>query len=378
VLLIAAGLLTTSLMRLQRLPTGFNPANVLTFRIQPPENAEGRRDPAVVERIVERISALPGVDGASAAFCAPGAGRCMVNVVRQVDATNVIDRGTRTEIGVQPVSPDYFATMEIRILQGRGFTDADHAAGAPRVVLLNENAAKTLWPEATAVGHRIGITNYYFGDGETAEVIGVVANVRNGRPDEPPMADAYIPLYSRVLPSVAFLVRTEGDPGATVSAVRRAVAEVDGTIAIYRVETMEERLADVVSRQRLSARLLSLLAGVAAFLSAVGLYGLIAESVTRRTREIGVRMALGARPAEVRRRVFAQGFALFAVGLSIGLAAAAVLSRLMTTLLFETRPADPTTYLAVAVLLALAAAAACWIPARRATRIDPMAALRSE
>jgi predicted permease len=301
----------------------------------------------------------------------------MVNVLRHVDAANVLERDRR-EIGVQAVSPGYFATLEIPILKGRAFTDQDHREGAPRVVLIDETAAKLLWPGQDALGHRIGITNYYFGEGETAEIIGVVPDVRNGRPGEELMPDAYIPLYSYILPSVTVFVRTAVDSGALMPAVSRAIAEEDPGIAIYRVQTMEERLADVVSRQRLAARLLSLLAVVAAFLAAVGLYGLMAESVARRSREIGVRMALGARPAEVRRGVLVSGLAHFAVGLAVGLGSAALLSRLLTALLFETRPLEPSTYLFVALLLLAVSTAASWIPARRATRIDPMAALRSE
>jgi predicted permease len=377
VLLVGAGLLTTSLLRLQGLPTGFNPKNVLAFRFEPPEDARGHRDPALVKRVLDRVSALPGVESSASAFCAPGAGRCMVNVLRHVDAANVLERDRR-EIGVQAVSPGYFATLEIPILKGRAFTDQDHREGAPRVVLIDETAAKLLWPGQDALGHRIGITNYYFGEGETAEIIGVVPDVRNGRPGEELMPDAYIPLYSYILPSVTVFVRTAVDSGALMPAVSRAIAEEDPGIAIYRVQTMEERLADVVSRQRLAARLLSLLAVVAAFLAAVGLYGLMAESVARRSREIGVRMALGARPAEVRRGVLVSGLAHFAVGLAVGLGSAALLSRLLTALLFETRPLEPSTYLFVALLLLAVSTAASWIPARRATRIDPMAALRSE
>jgi putative ABC transport system permease protein len=378
VLLIGAGLLTTSLLRLQRLPTGFDPNNLLTFRIEPPELADGRRDPAAVQRVIERIAALPGARGASAAFCAPGAGRCMVMIVRDVDAANIAQREPRVEIGVSPVSPGYFENLAVPIRSGRAFTDADHGEGAPRVVVINETAAKVLWPGQDPVGRRIGITNYYFGEKETAEVIGVAADVRHGRPGEAPMPDAYIPLYSRMMPSVTVFLRTEGNPSAMIPAVRRAVTEVDRGIAIYRVQTMEQRLADVVSRQRLAARLLTLLAAVAAFLAAVGLYGLMAESVARRTREIGVRMALGARPAEVRRGVLGRGLAHFGIGLGAGLLVAAALSRLLTTLLFETRPLHAGTYTVVALLLLAVATVAAWIPARRATRIDPMRALRSE
>jgi predicted permease len=307
----------------------------------------------------------------------------MVAIVSQVDSKRLQSKGRFTgesgaqEIGLHDVSPDFFKTLSIPIVRGRAFT-AEDRSGAPKVVIVSETAARRLWPGQDPIGHRIAATSFFFSEGATAEIVGVARDVLYGRPGDRQILDLYYPTLQGGLPWATVFVKTMGDPAAVAPAVRREIKALAPNLPVFDVATMSERSARTFSRERFGAALLGLLAAIALFLASVGVYGLVSETVAARTREIGVRMALGASPSDIVRDVVRRGLTLAAVGLAAGLAAALALSRLLSSLLFHVRPNDVATYAAVSALLLLLTAAASWVPARRATRIDPTRALRTE
>ncbi len=379
VLLVGAGLTGKSLLRLEHLDAGIRPERLLTMHIQPNANGEEEVRRAVTFRrqLLERVRSLPGVVRVSFGPSTPLSGRGMIAVVRQVDDRTFTSGGGAPDIGVHDVGPGYFATLGARILRGREFTDADRE-GSPKVAVINQAAARRFWPGQDPIGRRIAATTSFFPKGETAEIVGVAADIRYGRPDDPLRLDLYFPSLQGGLPRTTLFLRTAGDPGALSESVRREVHALDPNLPVFDVRTMEERAARAYSPERFAATLLGLLAGIALVLASVGLYGLMAEIVARQRREIGVRMALGARPFDIQRRFLARGLALAGIGLAAGLAGAVALSRLLARLLFEVEPVDLATYVSVSALLFTVAAAASWLPARRAMRVDPIATLRSE
>jgi len=385
VLLVGAGLLARSLARLSGYGGGFQPEGVLTMRFDPSGVLDTDRGKAAVFRrtLLERIASVPGVVSAATGRTSPLASRNMVSIVSQIDARRLAAKGRFTgesgaiEIGIHDVSPGYFQTLSIPIRRGRAFTDDDRE-GSPKVVIVSEYTARKLWPGQDPIGHRLAASTFYFADDATAEVVGVAGDVLYGRPGDRPMPDLYYPAAQGGLAWATLFVKTNGDPAAIGPAVRREIKALAPNLPVFDVATMSERSARTFSRERFGASLLGLLAGIALFLASVGVYGLVSETVAGRTREIGVRMALGASPSDIVRDVVRRGVVLAAAGLAGGLAAAYALSRLLASLLFQVRPDDAATYAAVSLLLLLLTAGASWIPARRATRIDPTRALRTE
>jgi predicted permease len=385
VLLVGAGLLTRSLARLTGFQAGFAPEGVLTLRFDPSGVTDDDRIRAAVFRrtMLERLAALPGVTSAATGRTAPLSSRNMVAIVRQVDDRRLLSEGrmpgsgASIEIGLHDVSPDYFRTLSIPIKKGRGFT-AEDRGDSPKVVVINETAARRLWPGQDPIGRKIAATSFYFSDDAVAEVVGVAGDVTYGRPGEPQGLDLYFPSFQAGLSWATIFVRTPGDPADLSPAVRREIKALAPNLPVFDVATLEQRAARTFARERFAATLFTLLAGIALFLASVGIYGLVAETVAARTREIGVRMALGAAPGDIVRRVLRRGLTLAGVGLAAGVLGALALSRLLSGLLFGIGAADPATYAGVSALLLLVSAAACWIPARRATRVDPVTALRSE
>ncbi len=379
VLLVGAGLLTRSFARLSGYQAGFRPEGVLTMKFDPTGVIEGDRSQAIVFRraLLERLAALPGVTAAATGRTPPVSSRNMVAVVSRVDDRKFEAERGAVEIGIHDVSPDYFRALAIPIRRGRAFR-AEDREGSPRVVVVSETTARRLWPGQDPIGRRLAATTFYFADDATAEVVGVAGDVLYGRPGEPQGLDLYYPSFQGGLKWATLFVRTTGDPSAMAAAVRREIKALAPNLPVYDVATMEGRVARTFSRERFGAGLLGLLAGIALFLASVGIYGLVAETVSARTREIGVRMALGARPDDILRGVLQLGLTLAGIGVAAGLAAAFVLTRLLSSLLFGVGAADPATYAAVSALLLAVAAVACWLPARRATRIDPTVALRAE
>jgi len=283
-------------------------------------------------------------------------------------------------IGERPVgqwsaiTPDYFATMGIPLVAGRVISPAD-TEQSPLVVVVSQGLARRAWPNALPIGKKILVGRFP----GFAEVVGVAGDVKNNGLAREPMVAMYTPYPQRPWPAMQFAVRSGGaDPLSLVNAVRAAVREVDRELPLTRVETMDAALADSISTERLMTWLLLAFAAIALVMAAAGLYGVIAYTVTQRTQEIGVRMALGADPGAVVRLVASEGLRLTAAGMIAGTLAAAVVGRAMRGMLFDVSPADPITYGAVLAIFAATACAALIVPARRALKVDPLTALRAE
>jgi predicted permease len=273
-------------------------------------------------------------------------------------------------------SPDYFKTMKIPLIRGRWFSASDRA-DSPKVVVIGETAARRYWPGEDPIGKPIALGCCGFGDKDGAVVIGIVGDVRFGQLDEPPQPDAYVSSLQS-LNGMMLFVRAASNPLALTDAVRAEIHSLDRDRPIYDVKTMRERIADSTARARFIAILLPAFAAIAFALAGIGIYGVMSYMVRQRTREIGIRMALGARSQDVRGMVVRRAAGLAAAGILIGLAGALAAARVLGTLLYEVKPSDPQTYLLISALLVVLAALAGYLPARRASKVDPCVALRSE
>lgn len=375
VLLTGAGLALRSFDALTRIHPGFDPSNVLTFNLQLPSGGYPTfdSDAAFFREYTRRLQAQPGVVAAGGVFLPPladvGFGGTVTFPGRSGDAAE-------GRMEVRPVTPGYFETMRIPLRSGRLFawTDARTAAG---VVLVSEAAAKKYWPGQDPIGQplRIGVS---FGDrnNEPREVVGVVGDVHVRTLDEDPVAVAYVPHAQYAADEMTMVVRTEGDPMTALSVARSTLASMDGTIAISKVRSLQELTARAASGPRFRALVLGIFATASLLLAAVGIYGTLAFSVNQRSSEIGLRLALGARAASIMRMVIREGLLPVCAGLAAGLAGAAIVTRSMRALLFNVSPMDPLTFAAVTGALLVTALAACYVPTRRAMRVDPVDTLR--
>jgi putative ABC transport system permease protein len=300
-------------------------------------------------------------------------------VVAKVDGQSFKIGSGSIPIGLHSATPDHFKTLGIPILKGRAFSPTDRP-GAPRVIVINETTAKRLWPGQDPIGHRLSAASGYFAGGDsTAEIIGVAKDVRYGAVDAELAPDLYFPAYQTGFGgSGTVFIRTIGDPLQVFDAAQREVRALDPTLPLYSVMTMEERAGAALARPRFAMSLLGAFATMALVLAAVGLYGVMAFSVAQRTKEIGLRMALGADAPRVLLGVLRQGMAMAVVGIVLGLGGALVLQRVVAGMLFGVEATDPVTLGGVSLVMALAAGVAAVIPARRATRVDPMVAIRAE
>jgi putative ABC transport system permease protein len=319
----------------------------------------------------ERLSALPGVRATALASSLPL--DWVLNFSYGVEGRPARP-GEEPQADYLSVSPNYFEVMRIPVLRGRAFTERD-AEGAPAVALINETMARRVFPGEDPLGKRVVID--YMERRVPLEVVGVVADTKQtvGQPAGIQIYDCYL---QRPWLSSSFIVRTEGDPAALAPAAQRAVREVDAARAAAGVKTMERLLSESVAQPRFYAQLLTAFAAVALLLAAVGVYGVMSYTVTQRTHEIGIRIALGARGGDVVRMVVRQGMALALGGVLAGLAAAFALTRVLASLLYDVSATDPGIFALVSLLLAGVALLACLLPARRATKVDPMVALRYE
>ncbi len=376
VLLVGAGLTLRSFFCLMTTRIGFEPAGLLTLQVTAPQGLSGAAWASAVQQVEQRIASIAGVQSVCIADATPLSGSYDHSLL-QLQQPGSENGKTEVSIGVHRVSPGYIRALRVPLLAGRWFTEQD-AAGAKRVTVINETMARRYWPAADPVGQSLDLS-WALGPGYApVEIVGVVSDVKYDDMAAPFGNDVYVPYLQDGYPCYYLTVRTAGDPLSLVAAVRQAVTAVQRELPVSDVMTMAQRIANSTSRTRFIAVLLVLFAVLALVLAVTGLYGLIAYSVAQRTREIGIRMALGARSVEVLCLTLRQGMGLVAIGVTIGMAAALALTRLMRSLLYEVSAADPLTFAAVALLLALAAFLACYIPARRAARIDPMVALRHE
>jgi putative ABC transport system permease protein len=301
------------------------------------------------------------------------AGGCSGTIIYLRDRPPV-QQGTEPGIGVHRVSSGYFKTMKIPLLRGRMFTDADRK-DSPKVVLVSESAARRFWPGEDPIGKPIGIGQNGFDD--HVQVIGIVGDVRYRQMDESPRPELYMTFQQSTRPNMVLSLRTQGNPTALTQAVEREVHALNKELPVFDVKTMNERIRDATARARFSATLLAIFAAIALVLAAVGIYGVMSFLVTQRTHEIGIRIALGAKPADVLSLVVGRGAVLALAGIAIGVAGASASTRVLGTLLYEVKPGDPATYVTIALVLAAVALLASYIPARRAGSVDPSSALRS-
>jgi len=375
VLVVGAGLLIRTLGNLMAVDPGFRAEGVLTMQVSPPPgpDADGRPDMDLYRRVWERLAALPGVEAVGAIHILPLDGGN--NRYPYWAEDNLPPAGGRAPAAnIRVATPGYLSTLEIPLLEGRWFT-ADDRRDARPVMVLNEGLARRLWPDESAVGKEIRLLSE---DSFAWEVIGVIADVRQMALGRDPSGELYLPHEQWGWPSMVATIRTTGRPEALAPVVTAAIHELDPDIAVTGVSTLEHVLGASLSTNRFLAVLMTVFGAFALALGAVGVYGVVAQGVGRRVPEFAVRVALGSSSGAILRSTTAEGLGPVSLGLVAGVAGAWGLSRVLTSLLFEVGPADPLTYLTAAGVFGAVAAAAWWIPARRATRIDPMAILREE
>src|SRR5262245_33046883 len=374
-LLAGAGLTLRSFIRLMSVDPGFDPQNALTVAISLPQSKYGGpQRAAFFQQMLERLRALRGVRSAGAAF--PPLGLWENSDGFRIEGRPPAPPGAPQLFASRVVSGDYFKAMKIPLLKGRVFTESE-SLNQPPVIIINEAMARQYWPNEDPIGKRLISSS----DGWRAwrEIVGVVKDVRYAALDKEAKAQMYIPFnHDSGITYRTLVIRADGDPMSLVAAVRSQVQAIDKDQPISHIRTLEELVANSVAQRRFNMLTLAILAGVALLLAAVGIYGVTSYSVEQRRHEIGVRMALGARTGDVLRLLLGQGMKLVAVGVAIGLAAAFALTRLISNLLFGVRATDLVTFSAIAILLAGVAAVACYLPAWRATKVDPMVALRCE
>ncbi len=377
VLLVGAGLLLKSSWRLQQVNPGFNPERVLKVRLSLPlsKYPEGANVAAFYQQLLERLRALPGVKAAGATSS--------VLLYKVHNSAGILIEGrpapsgsSRPELPLDSVSPSYFQVLGMQLIQGRNFTEQDKRDGLP-VAIVNETMARRFWPDEDPIGKRFTL----FDAGPQARwltVVGVVRDSRRQGLDAPIRIESFLPHAQRPLRAMEVVLRTTDDPLTMARTVRSVVWSLDGDLPVSEIQTVEQMVGARVAPRRFNLLLLGLFALVAVLLAAVGIYGVMSYSVTQRAHEIGIRMALGAQTRAVLSLVIGQGMRLALLGVGIGLAAAVGLTRLMAGLLFGVSATDPMTFGAIALLLVGIALLACYLPARRATKVDPMIALRCE
>jgi putative ABC transport system permease protein len=376
VLAVTGGLLVRSFARMLNVNLGYNPYHVLTFYVTLPKSQypDATSQINFYRQTLQRLRALPGVQ--SAALTNFGSDTLFLPEGRPRPAP-----GQEPEAQAETISADYFETLQASIIQGRAFTESDDQAGVPAAIL-NETAAKRYWPGTNPVGQHITLLTNLYGTQATSapkslQIVGIVRDVRIGFSWRN-VPYIYIPALQQPHPTAMFLLRTAPPPMTLVKEARAAVAGVDANRPVAYVQTLEENAAREVAFVRFPMILVWCLAGLALFLSAAGIFGVMAYSVSQRTHEMAIRMALGARQADVLRMVLRQGLAMALAGGGLGMIGAVACGRLISSYLYKIRPFDPVTLISVTAFLAAISLLACYIPARRATKVDPMVALRYE
>jgi putative ABC transport system permease protein len=379
VLLIGAGLLMKSFWRLQAVEPGFDPTGVLTMRMLLPFETypENSQRAAFYQQVLERVRQVPGVESVAAITrtpLLPGGPSGTVSGENSV----VGPADTPVEADRRWITPAYFQAMGITLVKGRAFTEAD-TAGAAAVAIVDESFAHKHWPNQDVIGKRIKLGRHE-SNNPWMTVVGVVRHVKSQHIEAASNVQTYMPFYQDPsFFSMSLVVRTRlEDPLTLRNAVRAAIQSVERNQPVFYVKTMQQFVDESLAQRRLALWLMSVFAAVALLLAAIGLYGVMSYAVSQRTHELGLRLALGAQPRDVLRLVLRQGMTLVFVGASLGLLSAFGLTRLMQTVLFVVSASDAPTYAVIVVLLLFVALLACWLPARRATKVDPLIALRHE
>ena len=365
-----------STLRLLEVKLGFNPENLMTMQLELPGSKYSEDEQARVfnRQLLERLEALPGISSVATINWTPmqpGPGDMLI-----VEGQPPPPPGQEPGASTRVVSSNYFRTMAVSLIHGRYFTDRDNES-SPKVLIINNALRNRLFGDQDAIGRRI-----IFGGDEpkTFEIVGVVDDERINALDEEPAAVTYRPFLQEPWNKLNLVLRTKSDPESIASAVRGEVQAIDPDLALYSVATMKQLIIDTPQAflRRYPALLMGVFAAVALILASVGIYGIISYSVSQRTSEIGIRMALGAQRRDIFKLIAGEGLMLILLGISVGLASAIGLTRFLSSLLFGVSATDPLTFIVISLILAGVALGACFVPARRATKVDPMVALRYE
>ncbi len=388
ILLVGAGLLVKSFVRLLEVDLGFHPENVLTveLNLSRTKYRQNEQITAFYDELLMRLGALPGMQVAGAIEFLPLSGKDSAGAIFIEGKPGV--PGEEQRAHYRSVAPDYFFAMVVPLIKGRAFNERD-TGESPRVAIINETMARRYWPNEDPIGKRVALifeSLRFFPDRPPEkdmalglrEVAGVVSDTKHSRLESEPVPEMFIPFSQRPVRDMTLVLRASSDPTNLIGAVRGAVLELDKDQPLSSASTMTQLLSKNLATPRFTVWLIGIFAALALALAAIGLYGVIAYNVTQRTHEIGVRMALGAGRREILRLVLVQGLTLTLAGIAMGMVGALALTRLMTRLLFEVKPTDPITFGMVVLLLVVVALLACYLPARRATKVDPMVALRHQ
>jgi putative ABC transport system permease protein len=375
ILLIGAGLMIKSFVRLNHVNPGFNETNILTLKTNLPaaKYNSSSKQLDFYQQVLDRIRALPGVQSADAVSVLPTKGSTYTDDFLTIDGRPSVEPGTGVLHNV--VTPNYFATMKIPVISGRSFSEAD--TGQNLVVVISDQLAHRSFSGQSPIGQRVKFARPQ-DQRDWYTIVGVVGDVKQEGMAVETRPEVYEPFPQMANSYMNFVVRTSGDPNSLIPSVRAEIKAVDKDVPPYNISSMDEVLSMNVKKQQFTMLLLIVFAAMALLLASIGIYGVLSYAVSQRTSEMGIRMALGAERRNVLTLVIGQGFKLIIIGLVVGLIGAFGLTRLMITLLFNVRSTDPGTFAVVAVFLALTGLAACYIPARRATRINPLIALRYE
>jgi putative ABC transport system permease protein len=374
VLLVASGLLIRSFVQILQVKPGFNSDHMITMwmNFTSVRYSENTRSTQLLEQLLDRVAALPGVEGVAISNDLPLEGDDTTTGIATAEGHPPFERAQRPMVGVHAVNPGYFHSMDIPLLRGRELAASDTATSNP-VVVINQKLAEVIWPGQDPLGKHLNILSE-----KQFEVVGIVGNVLHNGLSEPAQAESYLAFSQNPWAYVGLAIRSRGDHATLFSAVRGIVAELDPELPVHDMRPMEQVVAETLATRRLTLWLVGAFGALALVLSFVGIYGVMSYAVTERVHEIGVRTALGAQREDIFRLFVGSGMRLAGIGLVLGAAVAFLATRAMTSLLFGVSASDPVTYLVIAALLALAAFAACYVPARRALAVDPIVALRYE
>jgi len=378
VLLICAGLMIKSFVKLQSVDPGFNPDHILTMHLTLPRVRydSDEKVNSYYQQLIERLSSIRGVEAAGLSISLPP-DHLEVSDSFSIEGKQWPEGTTEPIVPIVSTSTEFFTTLGIPVLQGRGF-DQNDKKGSPLVVIINQTLAERYVHNENPIGKRFKVGGADRPSNPWMEIVGVVGDVKHSGLDAKPEPAYYMPLAQSAWRATYLVVRGQMDPVSLLPAIREQIWELDKDIPIAKLATMDELLAQSVAVPRFRTLLLGVFAALALVLASVGTYGVVSYSVTRRTHEIGIRMALGAKGREVMALVIRQGMVLAVLGVAVGVAGSLALTRLMESLLFEVSTTDLATFGVVAALLIAVAFLACWIPARRASRVDPITALRHE